>query len=316
MKYKLPNVKGAEIRMNAIKMPLCRQRWPVVLVLFLASSTLALAQEPTAPIPASGQEIVAQAAAQMMWHPSLEAKMRQRVGIRDQYMVGSGAYLQLRHGEDVRFRLELRLQVGEQLTSLQHITDNRYLYIRRDIGGTRSISRIDLKRVQAASATLAAGNVPRNYASLGVGGLSQLLHGLANNFTFGDPESETISGVNVWRMSGSWKPEVLAKLLPDQSEAIVAGQEPALEALPLQFPDHVSLVVGRDAPLALFPYRVEFSRQDSESSRPRSMLIMELFEVRLRPDLDPRLFEVPGSEQALVDETDAYLRKHGLMPVE
>jgi hypothetical protein len=242
--------------------------------------------------------------------------MRQRVGIREQYMVGSGAYLQLRHGEDVRFRLELRLQVGEQLTSLQHITDNRYLYIRRDIGETKSISRIDLKRVQAAHAKLAAGIAPQNYAMLGVGGLSQLLHGLADNFTFGDPESETISGVNVRRMSGRWKPEVLAKLLPDQSETILAGLEPAMETLPLQIPDGVSLVVGRDAPLALFPYRVEFTRQDAESNRPRSMLIMELFEVRLRPDLDPRLFEVPSSEQNLVDETDVYLRKHGLAPVE
>ena len=115
-------------------------------------------------------------------------------------------------------------------------------------------------------------------------------------------------------MSGTWKPAVLAKLLPEQSEAILASQEPAFEDLPSQLPDQVSLVGGRDGPLALFPYRVEFTRLDRKTNEPRSMLIMELFEVRLRPDLDPRLFEISDSEQNLVDETDAYLRKHGLAP--
>ncbi len=316
MKYKLPSMKGSKRCPQRAKIPVCCQLWLLHLAAFALSPWLALAQEPAAPIQTSGQVLVAQAAAQMTLHPSLEAKMRQRVGIREQYMVGSGAYLQLRDGEDVRFRLELRLQVGQRLTSLQHITDNRYLYIRRDIGDTKSISRIDLKRVQAARANHAAGNSPQNYAAMGVGGLSQLLHGLADNFMFGDPEPETISGVNVWRISGRWKPEVLARLLPDQREAILAGQAPAMESLPSQLPDRVTLVVGRDEPLALFPYRVEFARQDAESNQPRSMLIMELFEVRLRPDLDPRLFEVPGSEQDLVDETDAYLRKHMLVPVE
>lgn len=316
MKYKLPSMKGPKLCMSAMKTAVSWHMCLLYFATFVEVSTLAIAQETASPIRLSGQDIVAQAATQMTLHPSLEAKMRQRVGIREQYMVGSGAYLQLRHGEDVRFRWELRLQVGERLTSLQHITDNRYLYIRRDIGDTKSISRIDLKRVQAAREKLAAGNVPQNFAALGVGGLSQLLHGLADNFKFGDPQPETISGVNVWRMSGAWKSKALAKLLPDQSEAILAGKLPATETLPVQLPDRVSLVVGRDAPLALFPYRIEFARLDPESNQPRSMLIMELFEVRLRPDLDPRLFEVPGSEQDLVDETDAYLRKHGLVSIE
>lgn len=299
-----------------MKMPGCRRFASLFFAGFLVIPTLAAAQEPPAIATPGGQEIVSLAAAQMTQHPSLEAKMRQRVGISEQYMVGSGAYLQLRHGADVRFRLELRLQVGERLTSLQHITDNRYLYIRRDIGETKTVSRIDLKRVKEAQAKSNAGDAPLNFGSLAVGGLSQLLHGLAENFAFGDPQPETISGVNVWRMSGRWKPEMLAKLLPEHSATILAGQELTSEQLPAQLPDRVSLVVGRDGPLPLFPYRVEFARQDRETNQPRSMLIMELFEVRLRPDLDPRLFEVPDSEPNLVDETDAYLRKHGLLAAE
>ena len=272
MKYKLPSVTTPRVRVKVFR---TRAVWPFAhlgATVFLALSAWGYAQPPSAP--PTGQEIVTRAAAQMTRHPSLEAKLRQRVGFREQYMVGSGAYLQLRNGEDVRFRLELRLQVGEQLTSLQHITDNRYLYIRRDIGETKTVSRIDLKRVQASQATLAVGNAPLRYDSMGVGGLAQMLHGVAENFEFGDPESETISGVNVWRIDGRWKPEMLAKLFPEQSDTILKGVELAFKQLPSQLPHQVSLVVGRDDPLPLFPYRVEFSRQDGESNDLESMLIM------------------------------------------
>ena len=323
MKYKLPKVKAKRMlrnRVESIPGKLCGLLNSLsnlsglgFSIAVCVVSTLASAQESITTSPTTGQEIVAHAAERMLLHPSLEAKMRQRVGIRDQYMVGSGAYLQLRHGEDVRFRLELRLPVGDRLTSLQHITDNRYLYIRRDFGEEKLVSRIDLKRVQEAKTSSDVNGIKHSYASLGAGGLSQLLHGLARNFEFEAPASETISGVNVWRLEGHWKREVLAKLFPEQAEQILAGEEAAIDKLPPQLPHRVSLVVGRDGPLPLFPYRVEFSRQEPDEGKPHPMMIMELFEVRLRPDLDPRLFEVPDSEQDLVDETDAYLRKNGLV---
>lgn len=332
MKYKLPNVNASiTTRSLRLVLGLSTVLRAFLVMLTVASSaplaTLADAQEYTMNSPSgaktsgdalpadqpTGQEVVVRAAKRMMLHPSLEAKMRQRIGIRDQYMVGTGAYLQLRHDNDVRFRLELRLQVGDQLTSLQHITDRRYLYIRRDSGDVKSVSRIDLKRVHEARARYSDAPAPASLAGLGVGGLSQLLHGLATNFAFSDPAEETISGVKVWRVEGSWKPAMLAALLPAQDEAITAGGELQLAKLPSQMPHNVSLVVGRDGPLALFPYRVEFTRELDGSKTPLSILIMELFEVRLRPELDPRLFQVPDSDNSLVDETDAYLRKHGLV---
>ncbi len=331
MKYKLPRlnvmIAGRSARRVYESLHVFRAFLATsAAALCLSLPTLADAQSPAndlaeantvtglaTPTVQTGQDIVVNAAKQMALHPSLEAKMRQRVGIREQYMVGTGAYLQLRHDDDVRFRLELRLQVGEQLTSLQHITDRRYLYIRRDNGDSISVSRIDLKRVKEARAESNDNTASTSLSGLGVGGLSQLLHGLADNFEFGKAQEETISGVNVWKLEGSWKPLMLAKLLPDQAESIAAGNMPQLDRLPSQLPHHVSLVVGRDGPLALFPYRVEFTRQRGDSKPPRSILIMELFEVRLRPELDPRLFQVPDSDQSLVDATDDYLSKHGLV---
>ncbi len=88
MKYKLPSVK-------AVRPP---ARWKLRLgyllhlLAFLVIPPPASAQQPPAPPQLSGQEIVALAAVQMTQHPSLEAKMRQRVGIREQYMVGSGPF--------------------------------------------------------------------------------------------------------------------------------------------------------------------------------------------------------------------------------
>ena len=64
--------------------------------------------------------------------------------------------------------------------------------------------------------------------------------------------------------------------------------------------------------MPLFPYRLEFSRRDAKTKRQRSMLVMELFEVRIRPDFERRHFTFQLGEQSVEDETDAYLEKIGL----
>ena len=287
-------------------------------VLITVSVPLAFAQDSGATQSISGQEVVARAAAQISRTPSLEAKIRQRVFLLGQELLGSGYYVQLRHRDGNQFRFDLRMQAGEQLTSFQHHNDGTYLWIRRDADGVQSLSRVSLERV--AEAKRAAGqepaigpNVAANSFNLGVGGLAQLLQGLDQHFAFGIAGTSEIGGVPVWQVSGKWKRESLRMLLPQQADAIAAGAEPELNQLPQLVPHTVSLVLGRDTQIPLFPYRVEFSRRDSETGRQRLTLCMELHEVRLRPDLDARQFRFElEDEQRVEDETDAYLRKLGL----
>jgi hypothetical protein len=282
----------------------------IVVGFVFAFAELAAGQESTTEVEDAG--LVARAAAQISQHPSLEAKIRQRVAIFDQYLVGSGTYQQLRDSTGNRFRLELRMPVGEQLTSLQHVNDGRYLWIRRDLGELQSLGRIDLRRVQTAMRASPPSAVISTPVLLGTGGLSELLRGLSDNFDFAPPEPEDIGGIPVWRVRGRWKTKALTRMFPEQPEGSVADREALIAKLPQHLPDHVALVLGRGGYVPLFPYRVEFFRRDAKTNRQRPMLAMELFEVQLRSDFQRRHFSFQLGEQRVEDETDAYLQKLGL----
>jgi hypothetical protein len=144
-----------------------------------------------------------------------------------------------------------------------------------------------------------------------------LLQGLDQHFAFGVAGTSEIGGVPVWQVSGTWKRKSLQLLLPEQAAAIGNGAQPDLNQLPQLVPHAVSLVLGRDTQIPLFPYRVEFSRREPKTGRSRLTLRMELHEVRLRPDLDVRQFRFElEDEQRVEDETDAYLQKLGFGSVE
>lgn len=290
----------------------------VALSLIALYAPLAAAGDAASPQSVNGQEVVAQAALQISRTPSLEARIRQRVSLLGQELAGTGYYVQFRHRGGNQFRFDLRIQAGERLTSFQHHNDGTYLWLRRDAHGVQSLSRISLERVrEARREATSRPNEATDSLNLGVGGLAQLLQGLDQHFKFGTAGTSEIGGVPVWQVSGTWKRESLQLLLPLQADAIGEGAPPDLSQLPQLAPHAVSLVLGRDTQIPLFPYRVEFSRRDPETGRSRLTLRMELHEVRLRPDLDARQFRFElEDDQRVEDETDAYLRKLGLVPQE
>ena len=318
MKYRLPRFnedKRRPIRDVSSLIGDC-SALTVLLLLTLTSSLAAQDTSPTIAMPTiaiSGQELVARSASEISQSPSLEAKVRQRVALYGQRFTGTGHYVQLRHRDGNQFRFDLRLQVGNQQTSFQHHNDGIYLWIRRDSGDAQTLSRVDLSRVRAAMKDGSAEPAAAASTGLGIGGLSQLLHGLNTHFDFNQPTTSEISSVPVWQIDGTWKRKSLTLLLPDQADAINAGESADLSRLPLQVPSHVTLILGRDAQVPLFPYRVEYSRHDAKTKQRRPMLTMELFEVRLRPELDSRQFRFQlDDEERVEDETEAHLEKLGL----
>ncbi|MCO6456892.1 MAG: hypothetical protein J5I93_16460, partial [Pirellulaceae bacterium] len=126
---------------------------------------------------------------------------------------------------------------------------------------------------------------------------------------------------DVWVLEGTWKPAQLVRLLPDQKPLLLAGQLPSGELLPPHLPQHVRLVLGRDPIVPLFPYRIEYLRQESadESASPggagewQTLLVVEFFEIRRVP-LVPQQFQYDPGDHSIVDETDLYLERRGLAP--
>ena len=124
-------------------------------------------------------------------------------------------------------------------------------------------------------------------------------------------------------LRGRWKPEMRIPFLPDQRESILAGEPPRLDLLPTHVPDTVSVVLGRDEFIPLFPYRIEYGRcvaqqpirtdrRESGVAREpvfRPLVTMELFEVQRSLDLDPRLFIYKLGDQHVEDWTERFKRR-------
>ncbi len=245
---------------------------------------------------------------------SASAGIRQQVDVFDRQLVGSGEYFQQRAGTEQLIRLELRILVGDRPSSLIQVAapptpKGRYLWTYRKLPEKETLSRIDLSRV--AEALKKAPPLPTAGSDgvlTGVGGIPRLLRGLQASFDFHSAEQGRFGGLAVWRLQGQWKPERLAEILPDQKEAIEAGEPPDLSALPGHLPDRVVLMLGEED---LFPRRIEYRRgiagRTGRQGESRSLVTMELFDVKLNEPIARTRFIYNPGKAKYSDKTDSFL---------
>lgn len=264
------------------------------------------------PVAADGNALVMQASRELAALPSLDARLRLTTNLLGQELVGSGTYYQLGHQEETLLKLELKLQVANQVSSLLQVSDGRFLWIRKDLPQQKSLGRVDMRHVRQAmirSQATAAPQAPTTWMALG--GLGQLVESLATNFTFAAPVEARYGQLPVWVVEGTWKPEQLARIWTAQADALQAGRAVDMSELPAHLPHSVRLVVGKEGPLPLFPYRIEYRRADG-GSEPVSLVTLDLFDVRRNVSLDPRLFSYKPGDQEVADQTEAFLKSLGL----
>jgi len=279
------------------------------------------ANDPAAAIPGPtpGDELVARAVEAVESQPSVVAKLRQRVALFDQELMGSGAYLQGPPGTN-RFRFELRMEGENQGSTLQHVSDGESLWIFRELDGKDTrVSKVDLARVLAAlkqaddAKQANAPGLPSR--GLGLGGLPKLLRGLSQDFQFGPAEPSALGELPVVVLRGVWRPARLATFLPEHKQAILAGESVDLSQLPAHLPEQIILTLGRDD---LFPYRVEYLRRtkpgvlDRHGPEWRRVVLLEVFDVKLGAPIERGQFTYqPDDAAKLPDDTEVYLRSLG-----
>ena len=304
-------------------------------------ASAALADTPSGPTPA--QQLVEQAARNLARQTSVEAKLRQRVELFGKFLVGNGSYRQWTVNDDLQmFRLEMRLQVTDRLTSLLEVSDGTTLWIRRDYGGDRqSLAYVNLDRIRAAAVdprgsglvekrSSAPGNLSVGQGILGapahnlaLGGLHQLLAGLSASFDFSPPVAAQIGEQPVWQLTGHWKPKMLSLLNSDSQTAAARGGRVVLAKLPQHLPTVVVLALGRDNQLPLFPYRIEYGRlnqttasasvgSSSADASYEPIATMELFEVRHYVKMNPRDFIFQPGDEPVENHTGLFLKRLGL----
>lgn len=274
----------------------------------------------TAPVDElNGQELVAQAATNLMKLSPFKASIRQRVDLFGQQLVGSGSYLQAGEGSDKLIRMELKLQLADQIASVQQIRNHRFLWVRRELSSNSILGRVDLRRFHKAIEKSHEDALNPSTSWIAMGGLPQLLTRLERSFEFGPPKQAEIGDVPVWVVHGSWKPDILATLVPSLQSEIRAGKSIGPDSYPEHLPHRVVLVLGGDNRLPLFPYRCEFQKfavaeaaDISASTNFKSSVTIELFEIQRLDNVDPTLFEYEPGEQDVVDHTALYLQQLGI----
>lgn len=254
-------------------------------------------------------------------YPLACVKARQRGGLFGQKPIGSGVYEQQLSQNKLLFRMELKLQMGKEPSSLVHVCDERreqsYLWMYRKLPHEdATISRIDVQRVIGAlEETGNMGIIMEVGRWPGLGGLPRLLRGLHASFDFDSLEETQLPGqFPVWRMKGHWKPDKLAVLLPEQRQTIAAGKPADLSRLPDHLPHYVLLFLGKRD---LFPRRIEYRRtetswrQKEDVPQDRPLVTLELFELNLADPVPATRFKVPDVAD-FSDKTDSFLESLGL----
>ena len=287
-----------------------------------------------------GNELLSRALDRLDSLHSIQAKIVQQVNMFDQSTFGVGEYRQLNTGQDSLVRIDLRLKVGDQLASMQQISDGRFLwtYTERprfpkhelarkqpdaDNAPTqfiRNLSRIDLDEVQRARHA-GMNDLRRAPLSLGQGGLSEILSELDTLFTFATPQAGTLHGVDVWMVSGHWRENMKQVYFGKKTDPGKARQGTAKQvartSLPGHVPHKVIIALGR---ADLFPFRFAYRRQVADDplegivvkTNTREMMSIELSEVAFDAKIDQRQFTYHAHDLPVINRTAEYLSHRGL----
>jgi hypothetical protein len=183
--------------------------------------------------------------------------------------------------------------------------------VRRELADGPTLGRVDLERWRRAeqksegpSAGMWTG------AGLVPGGLLRLLASLRDNLEFGPAIRDQSDQMDVWVVTGMWRPAILAKLLPEQAESILSGSAPDLSQLPPHLPSDVRIVLRRED---LLPLQVDYRRRSGDSTvsaaTAKSILVIDFHSIQRREKLDERHFIYQPGQQEVIDLTDSYLQR-------
>lgn len=279
-----------------------------------------IASESPRPATQSGAEnnsakLLATAIQRLSGHRTIAARMRYRISLFDQHLVGDGTYRQINAGPDQLLRLELKIPVNDQVTSMQQICDGRFLWTRRhgpDLDNPTQmqtwVSRIDLHvvRKELQSRSVPPRMLTGQALAMGHGGLPRMMMELRDHFEFQTAIPGDLNDLPAILLTGKWRQESLQMFAAPSTKT-----DFGIDDLPQHVPQVVSIALGEKD---LFPYRIEFKRHPPASPsavvNPESPLVaMEFLEVRINAPLDPKMFDYRPGDSMITDGTQQYLSR-------
>jgi hypothetical protein len=274
--------------------------------------------------PNQGQLLLRQARAALERHKTISAVIHQRIHLYGQELVGNGIFVQ-GPAERNLLQVDVTVNVDGRDYYVQQRCDGDYFWLQKCVDGVPRLTRIDIKRVEAARLAFASKNLglgsngqntsgKTSLPMLGLGGLASLLDQLDTWCAFTKVGEIKPSGPDeepVYVLTGTWKPERILFWLPDQKTAVETGQPINLGKLPPMLPDRVVVFLGRND---LFPRRIEYSASDGRSfadDETPPLVRIHFDDVQFDQPVDPRRFMFDSAVVSPTDDTDGYLLRHG-----
>ncbi|HLA84022.1 MAG TPA: hypothetical protein VJL29_04450 [Thermoguttaceae bacterium] len=231
-------------------------------------------------------------------------------------LTGRGTYRELRAGPVPRVRLELEVPLENRMGALVEICDGRQLWTYRRLFDEEKLTRVDLERV-ARAITQSEESPPLTpmTGTIGMGGLAGLMKELQRNFRFEIVGPSQWRDQPTWELRGRWLPERLARVLPDQKDAILRGETPDYRKLPPHLPSLVLLTLGREN---LFPYRVEYrrpravvesNRSDAATPDETEGVEVKWLGISLDEPMNPEDFECRPGTMEVTDLTESHIER-------
>jgi hypothetical protein len=237
----------------------------------------------------------------------LSARVRYRVALFDQELIGAGTYFQSGAGQQKKLRCELRLQAQDEVIGALQVCDGRYVWSNTETFVGPMLTRVDLRRIYQRREQLGSNSPEQIWAW---GGLPKLLKNLESSFQWDQALTGYLEADHTpaWSIRGMWRGEEYAKLVPQQAPP--AG-EMVLGGFPAQIPGSVTLYIRQQD---YFPQRIEYRRPPAgtkENTPPEEWVpcvMIEFTDISTDRPIEPSVFEFqPGKQQEVVDLTDNLL---------
>lgn len=239
----------------------------------------------------------------------ISARVKQQGELIGHQVTGEGRYYELRQGPIPSIHFEVTVEIGSATTSLVQVCNGNTFWSHRKLPTWDVLYKIDAVRATAALER-ARSKLPHEAlaSAPGLGGLGHLLRGLNSHFEFTTVVADQLGGLPVWKLNGGWRPDQLARLLPNEKEAIANGRKPDTAHLLAHLPDSVALYLGQED---CFPFRIDYLRSVPKSS-PHLLLGLEFFELNFNGPIDSGQFLfAPGSNLQIIDRTEEFVHSVG-----
>ena len=265
---------------------------------------------PVAPAPPqanSAQRILERTRYELDRLEQFSARIRVRVALFDQELIGAGTYFQSGAGQQKKLRSELRLQTGDSIIGAIQVCDGRYVWSNAETFAGPLLTRIDLRRIHQRRAQLNE-ELPEELWAWG--GLPKLLKNLETSFQWDQAHAGYLEAdkTPAWSIRGMWRGEAYATLVPAQAGQVAGG---VLGGFPPQLPGSVTLYIRQHDYL---PQRIEYRRPPlgAKGNVPPEewvpCVLIEFTDISTDRPIEPGTFDFqPGKQQEVVDLTDNLL---------